>query len=214
MHGPFPQHYSHWLTRFFQCSKNTANIESRLCHWAPSLSLTRLPSRKPSSSCRDSSESFEGSSVALTQGFAQDCYGLSRIQPGFWFDWWLGGRNWRSWCKKYPNYNQHDSAHIWSIRKIDLNSHGVHHSYGPHAKRYYQRSGARLVGIYCQTSNTASLDHKQEPWFLLWSSGKYAVFRSTYILAYAEKYYLVQSAQVYFDIGRWIKRLTQINMRG
>lgn len=35
-----------------------------------------------------------------------------------------------------------------------------------------------------------------------------------YILTYAEEYYLVQSAQVYFDIGRWIERLTQVNVRG
>lgn len=30
-----------------------------------------------------------------------------------------------------------------------------------------------------------------------------------YILTYAEEYYLVQSSQVYFDIGRWIERLNQ-----
>lgn len=34
-----------------------------------------------------------------------------------------------------------------------------------------------------------------------------------YILTHAEKYYLVQSAQVYFDIGRWIERLNQTKMR-
>ncbi|KAJ6118355.1 hypothetical protein N7471_013822 [Penicillium samsonianum] len=34
-----------------------------------------------------------------------------------------------------------------------------------------------------------------------------------YILTYAEEYYLVQSSQVYFDIGRWIERLNQTKMR-
>jgi hypothetical protein len=34
-----------------------------------------------------------------------------------------------------------------------------------------------------------------------------------YILTYAEKYYLVQGSQVYLDIGRWMERLTNTNMR-
>jgi hypothetical protein len=34
-----------------------------------------------------------------------------------------------------------------------------------------------------------------------------------YILTYAEEYYLAQSSQIYLDIGSWVEKITQTNMR-